>query len=79
MLIAKELKAVPSLVLWSVFRQVVSLFSRKVNRLIKNGYCGARTPSNEGVISENQVNLHFAKHMSPPVSQLASGNKSTLK
>lgn len=49
MLIAKEFKGAPNLVVWLVFRRVVNLFYRKVENLIKNGYCDARAPSNEDV------------------------------
>lgn len=68
MQIAKELKAAPKLTLWLVFRQVGNLFYRKVASLIKNGYCDARVPSNKGVTSENQINLHSTKQISPAVS-----------
>lgn len=79
MRIAKELKGAPNLVLWLVFRQVVNLFYRKEESLIKNGYCDSRASSNEGVTSENQINLHITKQMFPPVSLPASENKLTLK
>lgn len=79
MLITKKLKAASNLVYRLVFRQVVNLFYRKVESLIKNGYCNARASSNEGVTSENQINLHITKQMSPPVSLQASENKLILK
>lgn len=55
MLMTEKLKAAPNLVHWLVFRQVMNLFYRKVESLIKNGYRNARDPSNEGVTSENQI------------------------
>lgn len=79
MLITKKLKAAPNLVHWLVFRQVVNLFYSKVESLIKNGCCNARAPSNEGITSENQINLHITKQMSPPISLQASENKLILK